>query len=231
MPSRDNAIYHLAAGLTRLADYEFPVAPNDTTRVWLERSAALEPPEMATAMRAVASGRANAAEVEQLSALPTYNAQLRTTCVATMLDGGHAENALPQLASATVNCRILPGGSPDAAQAVLEDVLADPAIVVTPMLTDVDSLPSPLNEELFTMIDELSEQFWPGVPVIPTMSAGATDSRFLRNAGIPSYGHTGFRRDVDDVRAHGQDERLGVEAFHTGVEYLYQLIKRLSSTP
>ncbi len=231
VPSRDNAIYHLAAGLTRLAAYEFPLALNDTTRAWLKRSAALEPPEMAAAMRAVASGSPDAGAVARLSALPTYNAQLRTTCVATMLDGGHAENALPQLATATVNCRILPGGSPKEVQAILEDVLSDPAIIVTPVVIDVDSPPSPLSKELFTVIEELSGQFWPGVPVIPTMSAGATDSRFLRNAGIPSYGHTGFLQDVDDVRAHGQDERLDVEAFHTGVEYLYQLVRRLSSAP
>ncbi len=231
VPSRDNAIYDLARGLVRLAEYEFPLSLNDTTQAWLARSAALEPPDMAAAMRAVASGSPDAAAVERLSALPTYNAQLRTTCVATMLDGGHAENALPQLATATVNCRILPGGTPEEVQSVLEDVLSDPAITVTPVLTDVDSPQSPLNEELFTIVEELSEEFWPGVPVIPTMSSGATDSRFLRNAGIPSYGHTGFLRDVDDVRAHGQDERLGVETFHTGVEYLYQLVRRLSSAP
>ena len=231
VPARDNAIYHLAAGLTRLAGHEFPLELNETTRAWLERSAALEPPAMAAAMRAVTAGAADAEAVERLSALPTYNAQLRTTCVATMLDAGHAENALPQLASATVNCRILPGGSPDDVQAVLGEVLADFEIAVTAVTTDVDSPPSPLDEELFTVIEDLSEQFWPGVPVIPSMSAGATDSRFLRNVGIPAYGHTGFARDVDDVRAHGQDEHIGVEAFHTGVEYLYQLVRRLSSAP
>ena len=114
---------------------------------------------------------------------------------------------------------------------MLEEVLVDEAIAVTPVNIDVDSPPSPLNEALFAVIENLSAQFWPGVPVIPAMSAGATDSLFLRNAGIPAYGHTGFARDVNDVRAHGQDERIGVEAFHTGVEYLYELVKRLSSVP
>ena len=231
VPARDNAIYRLARGLTRVAAYEFPLVLNETTRAWLARSATLEPPEVGGAMRAVAAGSADATAIERLSALPTYNAQLRTTCVATMLDGGHAENALPQVASATVNCRILPGGSPEEVQAVLEEVLVDEAIAVTPVNTDVDSPPSPLNGALFAVIEEVSEGFWPGVPVIPAMSAGATDSRFLRNAGIPAYGHTGFARDVNDVRAHGQDERIGVEAFHTGVEYLYELVKRLSSVP
>jgi acetylornithine deacetylase/succinyl-diaminopimelate desuccinylase-like protein len=231
VPSRNNAIYHLAAGLTRLADHQFPVEVNETTRTWLERSAALQPPDLAQAMREVAAGDPGEAAVERLSALPAYNAQLRTTCVATRLEAGHAENALPQQATATVNCRILPGGSPAEVQAALERVLADPAISVTAVATDVDSPPSPLQEELFAVIEELSEELWPGVPVIPTMSAGATDSRFLRNAGIPAYGHTGFQGDVSDIRAHGQDERIGVESFHTGVEYLYQLLRRLSSTP
>ena len=231
VPARDNAIYRLAAGLTRLAAHEFPLELNETTRAWLERSAALEPPAMAAAMRAVTAGAADAEAVERLSALPTYNAQLRTTCVATMLDAGHAENALPQLASATVNCRILPGGSPDDVQAVLGEVLADFEIVVNPVLIDPAGPASEINEELVTVIEDLSEEYWPGVPVIPSMSAGATDSRFLRAAGIPAYGHTGFARDVDDVRAHGQDERIGVEAFQTGVAYLYDLVKRLSSVP
>ena len=231
VPARDNAIYRLAAGLAHLAAHEFPLELNETTRAWLERSAALEPPAMAAAMRAITAGAADAEAVERISALPTYNAQLRTTCVATMLDAGHAENALPQLASATVNCRILPGGSPDDVQAVLGEVLADPAIVVSPVLIDPAGPASEINEELVTVIEDLSEEYWPGVPVIPSMSAGATDSRFLRAAGIPAYGHTGFARDVDDVRAHGQDERIGVEAFHLGVAYLYDLVKRLSSAP
>jgi len=229
VPSPDNAIYRLAAGLTRLAEHQFPVSLNETTRTWLERSAALQTPDMAAAMRAVASGAPDGAALDRLTALPAYNAQLRTTCVATLLDAGHAENALPQLAAATVNCRIVPGGSPADVEAVLNQALADPAITVTAVATDVDSPPSSLNEELFGVITALSEEFWPGVPVIPTMSAGATDSRFLRNAGIPAYGHTGFQGDVNDIRAHGHDERIGVESFHTGVEYLYQLVKRLAS--
>ena len=196
VPARDNAIYRLAAGLTHLA----------AARV----SAGTERDH---AHLAGAIGGADAEAVERLSVLPTYNAQLRTTCVATMLDAGHAENALPQLASATVNCRILPGGSPDDVQAVLGEVLADPAIVVSPVLIDPAGPASEINEELVTVIEDLSEEYWPGVPVIPSMSAGATDSRFLRAAGIPAYGHTGFARDVDDVRAHGQDERIGVEGF------------------
>ena len=231
VPARDNAIYHLAAGLTRLADHEFPVQLNETTRAWLERAAAFQPPAIGQAMRAMAAGTADEAALEELASRPVYNAQLRTTCVATMLDGGHAENALPQLASATVNCRIIPGGSPEGVQATLNQVLADPAIDISPVLIDPAGPASEINEALFTVIEDLSEEYWPGVPVIPSMSAGATDSRFVRGMGVPAYGHTGFAGDVDDVRAHGQDERIGVEAFHTGVEYLYELVKRLSSAP
>ena len=227
VPARDNAIYHLAAGLTRLACHEFPLELNETTRAWLERSAALEPP----ALRAVATGTADAEARERLSALPTYNAQLRTTFVATMLDGGHAENALPQLASATVNCRILPGGSPEDVQAVLEEVLADPAIAVTAVNTDVDSPPSPLNEELFTVIEDLSEQFWPGVPVIPSMSAGTTDSRFLRNVGVPAYGHTGFARGRCARPRAGRAHRCRGVPRGRGVLVSARLVRRLSSAP
>jgi acetylornithine deacetylase/succinyl-diaminopimelate desuccinylase-like protein len=231
VPSSDNAIYHLAAGLTRLANHEFPLALNEATRIWLERSSAFEAPAMAADMRAVASGQAGPDAVRRLSAVPAYNAQLRTTCVATMLDAGHAENALPQLAAATVNCRILPGGSPQAVQATLTEVLADPTIAVTAVATDVDSPPSSKHEELFPAIEALTKEFWPGIPVIPVMSTGATDSRFLRNAGIPSYGHTGIQVDVADVRAHGRDERVSVDAFHTGVEYLYRLVRLLATAP
>ena len=116
-------------------------------------------------------------------------------------------------------------------QATLNQVLADPAIDISPVLIDPAGTASEINEELFTVIEDLSEEYWPGVPVIPSMSAGATDSRFVRGMGVPAYGHTGFAGEVDDVRAHGQDERIGVEAFHTGVEYLYELVKRLSSAP
>ena len=231
VPARDNAIYHLAAGLTRLADHEFPVQLNETTRAWLERAAAFQPPAIGQAMRAMAAGTADEAALEELASRPVYNAQLRTTCVATMLDGGHAENALPQLASATVNCRIIPGGSPEGVHTTLNQVLADPAIDISPVLIDPAGPASEINEALFTVIEDLSEEYWPGVPVIPSMSAGATDSRFVRGMGVSAYGHTGFAGDVDDVRAHGQDERIGVEAFHTGVEYLYELVKRLSSAP
>ena len=229
LPTRDNAIYRLAEGLARLAKFEFPVTLNETTRAWLERAAPLEEAQVGADMRAVASARPDPAAVARLSAIPAYNAQLRTTCVATMLDGGHAFNALPQAAGATVNCRVLPGEPVEEVQKALVRVLADDQIAVTPTWTHVASAPSPLNPEIVQAVERLTAEFWPGIPVIPTMSAGATDGSFLRNAGIPTYGTSGLAADIDDSRAHGKDERVLVKAFYDGQEYLYRLVKTLSS--
>jgi acetylornithine deacetylase/succinyl-diaminopimelate desuccinylase-like protein len=228
VPSTDNAIYHLAEGLARLSKFAFPVNLNATTRQWFERTAELETPETAASIRSVLSAKEDPAALARLAANPAYNAQLRTTCVATMLDGGHARNALPQMASATVNCRIMPGEKVEDVTATLKRVLADDQISLTPIGQPVLSDPSAIEEGLLSAIEKTSAEFWPGVPVVPVMSAGATDGSYLRNAGIPTYGHSGLASDVDDVRAHGQDERVAVKAFYEGGEYLYRLVKRLS---
>jgi len=228
LPRRDNAIYQLARGLAGLATYEFPVQLNETTRVWLERAAALEAPQTGADMRALAAGRADAAAIARLSANPAYNAQIRTTCVATLLEAGHAPNALPQSARANVNCRVLPGASLDEVQKTLERLLGENEIGVTQVGNAVLSPPSPLRPDLMQAIEKLTSEFWPGVPVIPSMSAGGTDGSYLRNAGIPTYGHSGLAGDVDDVRAHGKDERVAVKSFYDGLEYLYRLVKALS---
>jgi acetylornithine deacetylase/succinyl-diaminopimelate desuccinylase-like protein len=207
LPSRDNAIYRLAEALVRLSKFNFPFHLNETTRAFFERAAALENEQLAADMKSVASGHPDLAalSVTRLSANPVYNAQLRTTCVATMLQGGHAANALPQLARATVNCRILPGEPVDEVQATLVRVIADEEISVTPVHAPTLSEPSPLHQEIMAAIEKLTNEFWPGIPVIPTMSAGATDGSHLRNAGIPTYGHSGLAGDINDVRAHGKD--------------------------
>jgi acetylornithine deacetylase/succinyl-diaminopimelate desuccinylase-like protein len=145
-----------------------------------------------------------------------------------MLEGGHAYNALPQMARATVNCRIMPGEKAEDVTATLKRVLADDQISLTPIGEPVLSDPSAIEEGLLSAIEKTSAEFWPGVPVVPVMSAGATDGSFLRNAGIPTYGHSGLASDVDDVRAHGQDERVAVKSFYEGGEYLYRLVKRLA---
>jgi acetylornithine deacetylase/succinyl-diaminopimelate desuccinylase-like protein len=227
-PRKENAIYTLAAGLERLARFDFPVALNATTRLYFERMSKIDTSPLARDMAAVLAAKPDPAAVERLSAKPPYNAQLRTTCVATMLEAGHAENALPQLARATVNCRILPGGSVEEVQKVLTRVLDDSRIAVIAARLDTPSAPSPPNAELSAAIEKVSARFWPGLPILPTMSAGATDSRFLRNAGIPAYGHSGLAQDIFDVRAHGKDERVSIDAFQIGQQYLYELVQELA---
>ncbi|HUJ57593.1 MAG TPA: M20/M25/M40 family metallo-hydrolase [Kofleriaceae bacterium] len=228
-PRKDNAIYELAEALVRLEKLELPVELNPTTRGYFEKMARLEAkPELAAAMRSLVSASPDPAAVARLTALPPYNATLRTTCVATRLEGGHADNALPQMARALVNCRILPGHSADEVERAIEAAVADPKIAVTLVGSDVTSEPSPLDKELVGAVEKLTARFWPGIPVVPTMSAGATDGRFLRNAGIPCYGHSGLASDIFDVRAHGKDERVSVSAFYDGQEYLYELVKVLA---
>jgi acetylornithine deacetylase/succinyl-diaminopimelate desuccinylase-like protein len=230
VPMKDNAIYHLADGLVRLSKFDFPLKLNETTRAYFERSAQLEGGQTAADMRAVLSDRPDpaAASFVRLTANPFYNALLRTTCVATMLEGGQAFNALPQLASATVNCRVMPGEAVDEVKATLVRVLADDQITFTLVDQPVLSTPSALNEEIMGSIEKLSQQFWPGAVVLPTMSAGATDGSYLRNAGIPTYGHSGLAGDINDSRIHGKDERIPVKSFYEGEDYLYRLVKMLS---
>jgi len=230
VPTRDNAIYRLAEALVRLSKFSFPFKLNETTRAFFERAAALEGEQTSADMKAIISGKPDLAALSlvRLSANPVYNAQLRTTCVATLLEGGHAINALPQLAAAGVNCRVLPGESIDELRATLVRVLADDQISVTQMSAAVLSAPSALHQEIMGAIEALTAEFWPGTPVIPTMSAGATDGSYLRNAGIPTYGHSGLAGDIDDIRAHGRDERVLVKSFYDGQEYLYRLVKRLA---
>src|SRR5262245_10834128 len=229
-PSKDNAIYRLADGLARLEKFDFPVHLNDTTRAYFERLATIQsgPAQDGQDMKAILASPPDEAAVTRLSARPAYNAQLRTTCVATRLEGGHADNALPQLARAMVNCRIVPGESVEETQKTLEKVLAEPKITLSLAAHDSGSDPSVINKELAAAIDKLTPKFWPGVSPVPTMSAGATDGRFLRNIGIPTFGHSGMAADIFDVRAHGKDERVNIQAMFEGDQYLYELVKALS---
>jgi acetylornithine deacetylase/succinyl-diaminopimelate desuccinylase-like protein len=227
-PRRDNAIYQLAAGLGRLEKFQFPVQLNETTRRYFETMSAFEAGPVATDLKAVAAAKPDLAAAERLSAQAPYNAQLRTTCVATRLEGGHADNALPQLARAMINCRIFPGQTVEDVQQTLQRTLADPQIAITPIARDTGSAPSPIHKELFAAAEQLTKKYWPGIPVMPTMSPGATDGRFLRNAGIPTYGHSGIAADLFDVRAHGKDERIAVASFEQSRQYLYELVKLLA---
>ncbi len=231
VPRRDNAIYRLAQGLVRLSAFDFPVHLNETTRAWFEKTAAFETPQTAADIRSVLTDKPEPAALERLSNHAFYNAELRTTCVATLLQGGHAVNALPQLASAKVNCRIMPGEPVEGVKATLERVLADGQIAVTQLDPAVLSEPSKLNEEILGAIEKQSKAFWPGAVVLPVMSTGATDGSYLRNAGIPTYGHSGMAIDINEGRIHGRDERVPVKSFYEGDEYLYRLVKSLSGGP
>jgi acetylornithine deacetylase/succinyl-diaminopimelate desuccinylase-like protein len=232
-PVRDNAIYHLAAALARLEKFDFPVNLNEVTRTYFDRMAPFErDAAVAAAMRAVAKPSPSRQALTLVAGTSSYyNALMRTTCVATRLDGGHANNALPQLAAANVNCRILPGESPAAIKAKLEEVFADPKVSVSFVDPAKPSSPSPLAPVIMGPLETITRTMFPGVVVVPVMSTGATDGLYLRNAGIPTYGIEGVFYETDDNRAHGKDERVGVTQFFEGLEFSYRLIKALASPP
>jgi len=232
LPTKDNAIYRLAAALGRVAAYEFPAQLNEITRATFERWAALQQGggQLALDMAAVARPTPDSAALRRLSdASPLYNAQLRTTCVATELTGGHAENALPQLAAATVNCRVMPGTPQGEVQSTLVRVVNDTAVKISVVSPAIPSPPSPLTPEVMGAIERVTQRLW-NIPVVPVMETGATDGLFFRNAGVPVYGVSGVFVDINDIRAHGRDERIGVQDYYDGAEYIYQLVKELSST-
>ncbi|MBZ5497170.1 MAG: M20/M25/M40 family metallo-hydrolase [Acidobacteriia bacterium] len=230
LPEKDNAIYHLAEGLTRLAKFEFPVRLNETTRTYFQKMSKIESGRTALDMTAIAKIPPDPQAAERLAATPIYNAFMRTTCVATKLDAGHAENALPQRARAIVNCRLLPEDTPANVQQTLTRVLADDKITITPLQKPKPGPLSPLLPEVVEPIERITEELWHGTPVVPIMSTGATDGSRLRLAGIPTYGVSGLFDDIDDVRAHGKDERMGVKEFFDGLEFMYRLVKALSSS-
>jgi acetylornithine deacetylase/succinyl-diaminopimelate desuccinylase-like protein len=230
LPVKDNAIYHLAQGLARLSALEFPVQLSEITSTYFERSATVESdPATAADMRAVARATPDLAAAARLSAkLPYWNSMMRTTCVATRLIGGHANNALPQLASANVNCRMLPGATVDSVRQTLIDTLADPKITISLVKDAKPSQPAILRADVLNAVESLTKEMFPGVVVVPVMSTGATDGLYFRNAGIPTYGVDGTFGDIDDVRAHGRDERVGVKQYFEGLEFQYRLIKALA---
>ncbi len=226
-PSKENAITQLSEALVKVGAFDFPVMLNEITKAYFARSAAITPGAMGEAMKVLSQNPASARAIATLSADPSYNSQLRTTCVATMLSGGHANNALPQRARANVNCRILPDAITEDVQRTLERAIGDPRVKVATERAARNSPPSPLTRELMGEVERVTNEMWPGVPVIPTMSTGATDGVYLRNGGIPVYGVTGFF--YPETGAHGMNERIPQRAFFDGIEFTYRLVKRVAS--
>jgi acetylornithine deacetylase/succinyl-diaminopimelate desuccinylase-like protein len=228
LPRKDNAIYALAAALDRLARYDFPVQLNETTRSFFLRLGEQESAGLRDDLRRVAAAVPDSAAIRRLSAIPMFNSTMRTTCVATMVQAGHAENALPQRATATVQCRLLPADSPARVRDTLVRVIADSQVKIA---LDDEPRPapaSPLSDEVMGAVERVTAAMWPGVIVLPVMDPWSSDGAALRRAGIPVYGVSGVFYDIADVRAHGKDERVSVQAFYEGVEFMYRLMKTLT---
>ena len=226
-PRPDNAIYDLARALSGIAEFHFPVRLNEVTRAHLEAQAPIESPALGAAMRALLADERDAAAAAILAADERYNSILRTTCVATILSGGHASNALPQRATATVNCRLLPDEAIGDVVAALRQA-AGPGVTVRASGTPLESPPSPLTSEIMEAVGAVTSEMWPGVPTVPTMSTGATDARYLRNEGIPVYGVSGLF--YEETFAHGMNEKIPVQSYYEGQEFLYRLVRYLTST-
>ncbi|QJD91169.1 M20/M25/M40 family metallo-hydrolase [Duganella dendranthematis] len=229
-PFKDNAIYHLADGLSRLGQFSFPFKLSPVTRAYYERMSTIEKGQVAQDMKAILQDPPDQAALERLYAVsPVHNSTVRTTCVATKVDAGHADNALPQRARATVNCRILPGEPIAEVQATLQRVVADDKIKITRIGDGVDGPMPPMTPVLMAAVEDISNAMWPGVPVVPTMSTGGTDGRFLNNAGIWTYGVSGMFHGPEGSGAHGLNEHIRVKSLYDGQEYLYRLGKRLAT--
>ena len=227
MPVPDNAIYHLAGALDRLGKFAFPLKTNDVTRAFFAAQAKIEAGPHKADLAKVAQNDADA--MRRIAAASTvWNATLRTTCVATQVTAGHARNALPQLAAANVNCRVLPDESPDSVVAAVKRAVADDEVSVKIDGDAVQGPPSPIREDLLRAASRVTDTMWPGVPVVPMMVMYATDGKHLRIAGIPTYGLQGIFQDRDDVRWHGRDERILVQSFYEGQQFLYELVKDLT---
>jgi acetylornithine deacetylase/succinyl-diaminopimelate desuccinylase-like protein len=230
LPVKDNAIYALASGLTRLAKYDFPVRLNETTHNFFEKVAESETDKVRSDINGIFRNPPDTAAARRLATYSAYyNAMMRTTCVATMMNAGHAENALPQTAQAVINCRMLPDENPENVLSTLTNVLSDQRISVTLINSSFRAPLSPLRDDVTSSVVQIASSMWPGVIVTPVMSTGATDGKYLRMKGIPVYGISGMFGDMDDVRAHGKDERISTKDFYDGVAFMYRFIKALSS--
>ena len=225
-PVKDNAIYHLSAGLLKIGAYDFPLQATDASKEYFARMAPLAGGAMGAAMTAFSRNPQDAQAAAVLATDPRYNATMRTTCVATLINGGHATNALPQRATANVNCRIFPGTTPETVREKLQELVADPEIRIAAQAAHNDPSPAPpLTPALMKPIISEAAKRWPGVPVIPQLEIGATDASFMTSAGIPTYGFTGMFFEPDGSRLHGLNERLRVRVLYEARDYLYDLVR------
>ncbi|MEO8672392.1 MAG: M20/M25/M40 family metallo-hydrolase [Tahibacter sp.] len=226
-PVKDNAIVQLSGALARVGAYQFPIRLNPTTRAYFEKQAELSPPALAADMRAVLQTPPDEAAAQRLwLANPSWNGMLRTTCTPTMMEGGHAPNALPQRARANVNCRILPGEPVASVQAELVRVMADEHVgIAIAGESGIASTPPQISRDMLAPIRQVAERIWPGVAIVPTMSTGATDGRFLNEAGIPTFGLSGMFHDAEGSHAHGLNERIRVKSLLDGRRFLYEIVK------
>jgi len=235
LPTPENAIYRLADALVQLQNYKFPFELNDVTRAFFQQTAKVEKGQVAADMLAITKTPPDEAAIERLSQDPYYNSTMHTTCVATRLQAGHANNALPQRATANINCRILPGHSRDEILNQLVKVIGDPKVSVAYVNNGMKVVlgasdkrvvaPVPLKPEVMDPLEKISGSLWPGAPVVPTMGTGASDGVYTNPAGIPTYGVCGLAIENGDDRSHGRDERLRVESYYTGVDFYRQYLK------
>jgi acetylornithine deacetylase/succinyl-diaminopimelate desuccinylase-like protein len=230
LPVPDNAIYRLAGGLQRFSRFDFPVRLNETTRAFFQIISRQESGQVAADMLAITRVAPSPRAVARLGASPYYHAMMRNTCVATLLEAGHAENALPQRAEATMQCRLLPGEDLEGVRRTIQRVVADSQIAVTIANEPRPSPASPVNPEIMEPVQRITTAMWPGAVVLPVMDPWSTDGLHFRRAGIPVYGVSAVFVDVDDTRAHGRDERVGVREFYEGVEFMYRLMQALAGT-
>jgi acetylornithine deacetylase/succinyl-diaminopimelate desuccinylase-like protein len=239
IPVPDNAIYHLTDALEKLEHYQFPFELNNVTRAYYERMSTSESGQRAADMEAILKTPPETEAVDRLSRDPVDNSTLRTTCVATRLDAGHANNALPQRAQAVVNCRILPGHSAEEVRQILIRMFADPQVTVKyidvagPVMDKAPETesyaPPPLRRDVFVPLEKIAASMWPGAPVIPTMATGASDAVYTNAAGLSTYGVSGIAIDRSDIRAHGKDERLPIDSFYSGLDFYYRYLKAITS--
>lgn len=226
-PRADNAIYELATALTKLAQYKLPVRYNDTTLASLRMAGKLTPGELGAALTRFSQNPGDEAAAETIAKDPAYIGQTRTTCVATMLTGGHAPNALPQSASANVNCRVFPGEGMDEVRARLQSVVGD-GIEVKLEGTPLVGPPSPLRDDLMGAVARAVHAIHPDVPVVPEQIAGATDGLVFRSIGIPTYGVDGNFTKTSDDFSHGLNERLSVQSFYDSLTFWHALLTQLA---